>query len=72
MSKGEPSNAAANTRLSLAQSFALLVAEDHLEVDDEVMNVLKEEFSDGEISELCALICFLIASQRFGFILDLQ
>jgi alkylhydroperoxidase family enzyme len=72
MDKGEPNENINNIKVSLAKSFALLVAENHLEVDDEIMNVLKEEFSDSEISELCAFICFIIASQKFGAILKLE
>ena len=72
MAKGEPSDNILNVRISLAKSFALLVAENHLEVDDEIINVLKEEFTDDEISELCAFISFIIASQKFGAVLDLE
>lgn len=72
MAKGEPGDDIGNARVSLAKSFALLVAENHLEVDDEVMKVLKEEFTDGEISELCAFICFITASQKFGAVLNLK
>lgn len=72
MSKGEPNENVENVRISLAKSFALLVAENHHDVDDEVINVLKENFSDNEISELCAFICFIIASQKFGAVLNLK
>lgn len=72
MSKGESDETITSVRVSLAKSFALLVAENHLEVDNEIVNVLKEEFSHSEISELCAFICFIIASQKFGSILDLR
>lgn len=72
MSKGKPDDNIKNVKINLAKSFALLVAENHTEVDDEVINALKEEFTDVEISELCAFICFIIASQRFGSILDLK
>lgn len=72
MSKGKPGDDAENIRVSLAKSFALLVAENHLEVDDEIINVLKEEFTDEEISELCAFICFITASQKFGSVLNLK
>lgn len=71
MSKGEPKDNIENVKILLAKSFALLVAENHLEVDDKVINTLKEEFSDGEISELCAFICFIIASQKFGAVLNI-
>jgi alkylhydroperoxidase family enzyme len=71
MAKGGPSNNTENVKINLAKSFALLVAENHLEVDDEIIGVLKEEFSDAEISKLCSFICFIIASQKFGSVLGL-
>jgi len=72
MSKGEPNDNISNIKISLAKSFSLLVAENHLAVDDQVIGVLKEVFSDSEISELCAFICFIIASQKFGAVLDIK
>ncbi|WP_207645769.1 hypothetical protein [Geosporobacter ferrireducens] len=72
MSKGAPKDIYQDARESLAVNFALLVAENPQEVDDEIITVLKEEFSDEEISELCAFICFMIASQLFGKILGLK
>jgi len=72
MSSSEPKETSESSRTSLAKSFALLVAENHHEVDNEIIDTLKEEFSDSEISELCAFICFIIASQKFGAVLNLK
>ena len=37
-----------------------------------IVNVLKEYFSDAEISELIAFICFSTASQYFGALMQLK
>ncbi|SNS97934.1 hypothetical protein SAMN05446037_103127 [Anaerovirgula multivorans] len=72
MSKGEPKDTYEDVRESLAVNFALLVAEDPHEIDDQTINIMKEKFSDAELSELCAFVCFIIASQLFGKILGLE
>jgi alkylhydroperoxidase family enzyme len=72
MAKGAPKDTYEDVRESLAVNFALLVAEDPHAIDDEIIDVLKEKFSDSEISELCAFVCFIIASQLYGKILDLE
>ncbi|ACL20241.1 carboxymuconolactone decarboxylase family protein [Desulfitobacterium hafniense] len=41
----------------------------HMSDDD--FSAIREVFSDGEISELLALICFITACQRFGALLNL-
>lgn len=38
----------------------------------EIFDDLREVFSEKEISELFALICFFTASQRFGALLELE
>lgn len=71
MASGKPAETH-EEKETLAAEFALLVAENHTEVDDDIINVLKEKFSEKEISELCAFICFIIASQKFGAVLGLK
>ena len=41
-------------------------------VDTKEFEKLKSVFKDDEISELCAFISFISASQKFGATLDLQ
>jgi alkylhydroperoxidase family enzyme len=40
-------------------------------MSDDEFSALKEAFTDSEVSELLALICFITACQRFGALLNL-
>lgn len=71
MAKGKPSNQIADSRILIATKIADIVSKNNI-IDDKHFNLLKNEFSDKEISELLALICFITASQKFGALLDLQ
>ncbi len=44
----------------------------NIPLPEEVFKDLRELFSEKDISELFALICFFTASQRFGALLDLE
>lgn len=55
----------------LATSFAELFAIDHKSIIDEHFNMLKEEFTEKEISELCSFISFITACQKLGRIYNL-
>jgi hypothetical protein len=68
---GENYSAFINKKSSLARAFALLIAEDNAEIDGHVIEMMKEYFSDEEISELCAYICFVIATQKISSALKL-
>ncbi|MGB8956406.1 MAG: hypothetical protein WCC10_13615, partial [Tumebacillaceae bacterium] len=72
MAKGRPNDVQPDLRTSLAVAYAQMVAEDHKGVEDHVFQVLREHFTEAEIAQLTALICFFTASQMFGAILDLQ
>jgi alkylhydroperoxidase family enzyme len=62
-----------DAREALAVAFALQVAEDPDGITDGEFDVLREEFSDEEILELVAFICFVaIAGQMFGAVLGLE
>ncbi|WP_325048731.1 hypothetical protein [Peribacillus glennii] len=41
-------------------------------VEEKFINELKDVFTDEEISELAAFICFTSAQQFFGALLDLK
>lgn len=71
MAKGKPSNQITDSKILIATKIADIVSKNHI-IDDKHFNLLKNEFSDKEISELLALICFITASQKFGALLDLQ
>ena len=72
MAKGEPSKVITDKRESYATAFAELFALDYLSISDAHFDVLREVFTDAEISSLCAFISFMTASQRFGAVLNLQ
>lgn len=71
MSKGKPSNEITDSKILIATKIADIISKNQL-IDNEYFNRLKNEFSDNEVSELLALICFITASQKFGALLDLQ
>ena len=60
-------------RESLAVAFAQMIAEDPKDISDAQFDVLREDFSEDEIVELVAFICFIaISGQLFGATLDLE
>lgn len=72
MAKGRPAGQYPDLKESLAVTLADLFVKDHLTIDDQVFAVLREEFTDQELSLLCAYISFVTASQRFGALLRLR
>lgn len=72
MAKGKPNETHKDKRESLAIGFAQIFAQDHLSITDSQFNILKKEFTEAEIAELCAFICFITASQKFGAIMKLK
>ncbi|WP_458353141.1 carboxymuconolactone decarboxylase family protein [Peribacillus frigoritolerans] len=58
------------------ESYAIAFAEVFLlqreKTEEKFFQVLKEVFSDEEISELLAFICFTTAQQYFGALMDLH
>jgi alkylhydroperoxidase family enzyme len=71
MAKGPPDRNQADMRASLAVGFAQLVGQDHRSITGAQFDVLRDAFSETEIAELVALICFFTAAQMFGAVLDL-
>lgn len=71
MAKGKPSSKINDSRIKTATTIADFISRNQI-IDDNHLELLKIEFSDSEISELLALICFITASQKFGALLDLQ
>lgn len=68
--KGAPSQNIMDSRTQTAVHLAELSGKT-THISDEEFNALKEVFTDSEISELLALICFITACQRFGALLSL-
>jgi len=60
-----------NEKINLATAFAQIFSINHKDIKDEHFNILKEQFSDKEISELCTFISFISASQKLGRIYNL-
>lgn len=68
---GGPDEIKKNKREELSTAFAALFVEDHKSINNVHFSILKEVFSDKEISELCSFISFITASQKLGSILNL-
>ena len=68
--KGAPSERIEDLKTCMAVRLADLSGKTTHLTDDE-FRALKEVFTESEISELLALICFITACQRFGAFLNL-
>mgnify|MGYP000995702273 CR=1 FL=1 len=69
--KGAPSKNIMDLRTQLAIHIADISSK-KTHISDDEFSALKESFTDSEISELLALICFITACQRFGALLGLE
>ena len=69
-SKGSPSKSIMDSQTQMATHLANISSE-KTHLSNEEFSALKEVFTDSEISELLALICFITACQRLGALLDL-
>jgi alkylhydroperoxidase family enzyme len=70
-SLGTPREEHPHPREALAVAFAELIANDHHQIDENMFAVLREEFSEDEIVELLAWICFKLGSNIFGALMKL-
>ncbi len=68
---GKPNLTKENRREQLATSFAELYMIDHKSITLEHFNILRADFSEKEISELCSFISFITSSQKLGRIYNL-
>ena len=71
MAKGKPSENLTDKKSRCAVKAAHALSQGEVSVD-EVFEDLKSAFTDKEISELAAYICFISACQESGAFLDLQ
>lgn len=55
----------------LATGFAQICVTNHKDINDKHFNLLKEQFTDKEISELCTFISFISSSQKLGRVYNL-
>ncbi|WP_243521250.1 carboxymuconolactone decarboxylase family protein [Bacillus pseudomycoides] len=72
MAKGKPDDVQKVEEISTAVTFAHLFVHNRSAIDDQMFNALKQYWSEAEIVELCAYICFITASQQLGFLFQLQ
>jgi alkylhydroperoxidase family enzyme len=70
--KGKPEPHLFDEKTLLAVGFAEVFLKQRSAIDESTFSILKKEFSDQEISELCAFICFTTASQYFGAMMNLK
>ncbi|WP_371068658.1 carboxymuconolactone decarboxylase family protein [Sediminibacillus sp. JSM 1682029] len=70
--KGKPNPHIVDERVLTATGFAEVFARLHGEIPDSVFDVLRDVFSEKEISELIAFICFTTAQQNVGAVLQLE
>lgn len=69
---GRPDFDASQVKISIAMAFAGLFCKDHTSVFPAHFDMLREYSTDHEISELCAFIAFVQASQKLGKIFNLS
>ena len=69
---GSPPTEPADIQESLAIAFAELAAEDHRSIGAAAFETLREEFTEAQIVELCAWVCFKIGSNMLGAMFGLD
>jgi len=72
MAKGKPDAASFDEKTSVAVGFAEVFLKQKSDIAESSFDVLREYFSEEEISELCAFISFTTASQYFGAMMRLE
>ncbi|PKR83642.1 carboxymuconolactone decarboxylase family protein [Heyndrickxia camelliae] len=70
--KGKPETDKFDEKISIAVGFAEVFLKQKGNISDSTFNILRECFTEEEISELCAFITFTTASQYFGAIMKLE
>ncbi|KZZ84078.1 carboxymuconolactone decarboxylase family protein [Bacillus sp. SJS] len=70
--KGKPDPAEFDEKISLAAGFAEVFLKHKGSIPEAVFDVVKKGYTEKEISELCAFICFSTASQFFGAMMALK
>jgi alkylhydroperoxidase family enzyme len=70
--KGKPEPHLFDEKTSVAVGFADVFLKQKGDIPDSAFEILREYFSEGEISELCAFITFTTAQQYFGAIMKLE
>lgn len=69
--KGKPDPSVFDEKTSVAVGFAEVFLKQKGDIPDSVFNVLVDSFTEEEVSELVAFICFTNAQQNFGAVMKL-
>lgn len=70
--KGKPEPDKLNIKTSIAVGFAEVFLKQKEDIPNSSFDILKDCFTEEELSELCAFISFTTASQYFGAMLKLE
>ncbi|GAB0168937.1 carboxymuconolactone decarboxylase family protein [Lysinibacillus sp. CTST325] len=70
--KGKPDPGKFDEKTSIAVGFAEVFLKQNGDIADSIFDILRECFTEEEISELCAFISFTTASQYFGAMMKLE
>jgi alkylhydroperoxidase family enzyme len=69
---GPPSPTQTEFKTSLAVGLAQVYASDHAGIDEKMLNVLREHFTDEELVELVAFMGFMLAGGTFGKVFGIK
>ena len=69
---GKPSTGHSDPRTSLAVALANQIATDYTQIDDSTFEALRTQFSNEEIVELLAWLCFKYGSNLLGALVKLD
>jgi alkylhydroperoxidase family enzyme len=69
---GKPSDSHSDPRMSLAVAVANQIATDYSQIDDSTFEALRTHFSNEEIVELLAWLCFKYGSNLLGALVKLD
>jgi alkylhydroperoxidase family enzyme len=69
---GEPSDSHPDPKMSLAVAVANQIATDYTQIDDSTFEALRQQFSNEEIVELLAWLCFKYGSNLLGALVKLD
>jgi alkylhydroperoxidase family enzyme len=69
---GKPSESHTDPKTSLAVAVANQIATDYTQIDDSTFEALRAEFSNDEIVELLAWLCFKYGSNLLGALIKLD
>jgi alkylhydroperoxidase family enzyme len=70
--RGTPSESHSDPRMSLAVAVANQIATDYTQIDDSTFEALRKEYSNEEIVELLAWLCFKYGSNLLGALVKLD